>query len=164
MKSQGGSIEIVQTPLASPDRNPFVSQEDLDTQQRKEAVERYRKFAEKTGWKAKLFQLNFFRVVVLHVCLTSLLGAGILKALCPQVFFLDCYFTAVSAITVSALPGIASFLTLPALWVCCWPNLLVCACARADWIRFWNIPSTLPGVPGGQMEYKNASNTCPEHA
>jgi hypothetical protein len=94
------SFDIAERTPAHGDRNPPPTQDDVDLQKRKEAVERYRKLEENTGWRAQMFHLNFFRVVVLHVTLTSLVGAGILKGLCPNVPFVDCYYTAVSAITV----------------------------------------------------------------
>jgi hypothetical protein len=96
---QAAPHETSQAHTSDMGRNP-----DLDWQKRKEAVERYTKLAEKTGWKARVFHLNFFRAIVLHISLTSMLAAGILKALCPEVPFLDCYFTGVSAVSVSSPP------------------------------------------------------------
>ena len=101
-----GSPEILETPISHGEQNPaYLLDESVDLTKRKEAVERYQKLVSATGWKAKVFRLNFFRVLVMHVCLTSMLGAGILKALCPNVPFLDCYFTSVSALTVRRMSG-----------------------------------------------------------
>ncbi len=94
------SLDVAETSYAHGDRNPPPTQDDMDLQKRKEAVEKYKKLAQNTGWRAQIFHLNFFRVVVLHVTLTSLVGAGIIKGLCPNIPFIDCYYTAVSAITV----------------------------------------------------------------
>jgi hypothetical protein len=48
---------------------------------------------------AKIFKWNFFRTVLSHICLSSLIGGAIIMALSEDIDYLDALFLAASAVT-----------------------------------------------------------------
>jgi hypothetical protein len=50
---------------------------------------------------------NFFRTVVLHLLITALVGAAIVKAVSPPLNYLDCFFVSASATTSTGLATVS---------------------------------------------------------
>ncbi len=82
---------------ARPPPLPVVGETEYDSELRERVSKRAQELWKEPGG---LIRFNFYRTVLMHMCITPLIGGAIIMALCEKVKYLDGFFMAVSAITV----------------------------------------------------------------
>jgi hypothetical protein len=78
--------------------NNNASQISTQAQEAGEIPEDESHLKEATPW-AMIFKWNFFRTVLTHICVMSLIGGAIIMALSPDVDYLDALFLATTSLT-----------------------------------------------------------------